>query len=227
MTPPRLILAGGGCRSGKSRFALSLARGLGPRKLFLATALPGDAEMSARIGQHRLERGGAFVTVEEPLALPEVVRRQSDYDVLVLDCLTLWLANLLLEGQTPAEIADRLDDLVAAFAAAGTALAASNSLRVKVTKKQLAFTGTAAAASDSVEVHFDPNKCATSYARETKRKRVAFTDFQVRRARHFTFTVKVPIPAPQGDKPGHHACAYLLHVSGASIKPVASASAKY
>ena len=88
-------------------------------------------------------------------------------------------------------------------------------------------TGTAAAASDSVEVHFDPNKCAASYARETKRKRVAFTDFQVRRARHFTFTVKLPIPAPQGDKPGHHACAYLLHVSGASIKPVASASATY
>jgi hypothetical protein len=117
--------------------------------------------------------------------------------------------------------------LVAAFAAAGTALAASNSLRVKVTKKQLAFTGTAAAASDSVEVHFDPNKCATSYARETKRMKVAFTDFQVRRARHFTFTLKLPIPAPQGDKPGHHACAYLLHVSGASIKPVASASAKY
>jgi adenosylcobinamide kinase / adenosylcobinamide-phosphate guanylyltransferase len=127
VTPPRLILAGGGCRSGKSRFALSLARGLGPRKLFLATALPGDAEMRARIGQHRLERGGDFVTVEEPLAIPEAVRRQSDYDVLVLDCLTLWLANLLLDGRTPDEIAIRLDDLVAAFAAGpGTAIVVTN-----------------------------------------------------------------------------------------------------
>jgi hypothetical protein len=85
--------------------------------------------------------------------------------------------------------------LVAAFAAAGTALAASNSLRVKVTKKQLAFTGTAAAASDSVEVHFDPNKCAASYARETKRKRVASTDFQVRTARHFHVQGQAPDPA--------------------------------
>ncbi len=117
--------------------------------------------------------------------------------------------------------------LVAMVAAAGTALAASNTLRVKVTKKQLAFTGTAAAASDSVEVHFDPNKCATSYAKETKRKKVGFTDFQVHRAGHFTFTLKLPIPAPQGDKPGHHACAYLLHASGAHVKVVASASGKY
>ena len=117
--------------------------------------------------------------------------------------------------------------LVTAFAAAGTALAASNTLRVKVSKKQLAFTGTAAAASDAVEVHFDPNKCATSYGKENKRKGVTFTDFQVHRAGQFTFTVKLPVPPPQGDKPGHHACAYLLHVSGANIKPVASTSAKY
>ncbi len=117
--------------------------------------------------------------------------------------------------------------LVVAFAAAGTALAASNSLKVKVTKHQLAFTGTAAAASDSVEVHFDPDKCAKTYAKESKRKRVAFTDFRVPRAGHFRFTVKRPIPAPQGDKPGHHACAYLLHVSGGNLKPVASATGKY
>jgi hypothetical protein len=117
--------------------------------------------------------------------------------------------------------------VLTAGVATGTALAASNSLAVKVTKRQITFTGTAAAATDAVEIHFDPKRCATTYAREAKRTKIAFTDFQVHKAGRFRFTIKLPIPPPSGDKPGHHACAYLLKVSGTSIKPVAAASARY
>src|SRR5579884_1548989 len=69
----RIVLVGGGTRSGKSRFALALAGQHGPRRLFLATGQPGDDEMSERIRRHRQERGTDFVTIEEPLAVPEVV----------------------------------------------------------------------------------------------------------------------------------------------------------
>lgn len=117
--------------------------------------------------------------------------------------------------------------LLAVLAAAATAAAASNSVHVTATKKQLVITGTAATAGDSVQVNFDPNKCAASYAQETKRTKVAFTDFQAKAAGHFKFTIKLPIPPPSGDKPGHYACTYLLETQNDNIKPVASTSAKY
>jgi adenosylcobinamide kinase/adenosylcobinamide-phosphate guanylyltransferase len=111
----RMILVGGGCRSGKSGFALRLARTLGPRRVFLATGQAGDGEMSERIARHRRTRGADFTTIEEPLAVPEAVRRQL-CDVLVVDCLTLWLANLLLAEVSPEEILGRVDDLAVALA---------------------------------------------------------------------------------------------------------------
>jgi adenosylcobinamide kinase/adenosylcobinamide-phosphate guanylyltransferase len=107
----QLILVGGGARSGKSDLALALARRLGRRRLFLATARAGDDEMRDRIDRHRLTRGDDFRTLEEPLAVPEVLRRAADDDVVVLDCLTLWLANLLLEGCEPEAVLRRVDDL--------------------------------------------------------------------------------------------------------------------
>jgi adenosylcobinamide kinase/adenosylcobinamide-phosphate guanylyltransferase len=107
----QLILVGGGARSGKSDLALALARRLGRRRLFLATARAGDDEMRDRILRHRLTRGDDFRTLEEPLAVPEVLRRAADDDVVVLDCLTLWLANLLLEGREPEAVLRRVEDL--------------------------------------------------------------------------------------------------------------------
>ena len=107
----RIILVGGGTRSGKSVFALALARRLGSGRLFLATAQPGDDEMRARIQLHRETRGADFQTVEEPLAVAEVFRRVEGHDVVVLDCVTLWLTNLLLAGKDPEEIAGRVEDL--------------------------------------------------------------------------------------------------------------------
>jgi adenosylcobinamide kinase/adenosylcobinamide-phosphate guanylyltransferase len=111
VTPHRIILVGGGARCGKSDLALSLARRLGPRRLFLATAQAGDDEMRERIGRHRRTRGDDFRTLEEPLAVPEALREASGHDVVVLDCLTLWLANLLCNGREPEAVLRCVEDL--------------------------------------------------------------------------------------------------------------------
>ena len=111
MNRPIIALVGGGARSGKSAFALEHARTLGPRRILLATAEAHDAEMRARIAQHRRERGDDFATVEEPLAVPEAVGALRDLDVVVIDCLTLWLSNLLLHDQPHTRIVERVDAL--------------------------------------------------------------------------------------------------------------------
>jgi adenosylcobinamide kinase / adenosylcobinamide-phosphate guanylyltransferase len=112
----KIILVGGGTRSGKSRFALAYARRLGARRLFVATAEPGDAEMAERITHHREERGCDFVTKEEPLQLPRLLAEEHDADVVVVDCLTLWLCNLLLNHRSAAEIEDQVAALLAVIA---------------------------------------------------------------------------------------------------------------
>jgi adenosylcobinamide kinase/adenosylcobinamide-phosphate guanylyltransferase len=94
---PRLILVGGGVRSGKSAFALARARRFGQRLAFVATAQAFDDEMRARIAAHRAERGGSFTTFESPTALAETIDAIRGFDAVVVDCLTLWLSNLLME----------------------------------------------------------------------------------------------------------------------------------
>ena len=97
-----LILVGGGARSGKSRWALDRARKRGDRLVYIATAEALDDEMSARIARHRAERGGEFETVEEPRELAKAIRLAQG-DAIVVDCLTLWLANVM--GDTEEAIA--------------------------------------------------------------------------------------------------------------------------
>ena len=114
----RLIVVGGGVRSGKSAFALTLARQLGARRAFIATAQAFDGEMRERIGRHVAERGQEFETFEEPIALRERLASVSA-DVVVVDCLTLWLSNLLLQQPEPSTAAlereiDRLAEQLAA-----------------------------------------------------------------------------------------------------------------
>jgi adenosylcobinamide kinase/adenosylcobinamide-phosphate guanylyltransferase len=119
--PARIILVGGGARSGKSRFALARARRLGARRTFVATGQALDAEMAERIATHVRTRGADFRTVEEPLALPEALVAigggdgagddSSTADVVVVDCLTLWLSNLVCRSDTEAAIAERVDAL--------------------------------------------------------------------------------------------------------------------
>ncbi len=89
-----LVLIGGGVRSGKSRYALARAREAGGRLAFIATAEGLDQEMKERIAQHRAERGGEFATIEEPLFLGRAIRA-AEADSIVVDCLTLWLSNVM------------------------------------------------------------------------------------------------------------------------------------
>ena len=86
----------GGARSGKSALAERLARDSGGPVTYLATARAGDGEMAERIAHHRARRPDSWGCVEEPLALADALRRHARADGCVLvDCLTLWLSNLL------------------------------------------------------------------------------------------------------------------------------------
>ena len=97
-----IILVGGGSRSGKSNYALTLARQHGTRLGFLATAQAFDDEMRDRINKHQQERGPDFLTIEEPLDLVRVIaEHENKLDVLVVDCLTLWLSNLMFSTPEP------------------------------------------------------------------------------------------------------------------------------
>lgn len=87
----------GGARSGKSRLAEERALASGLEVTYVATSQPQDSEMSARVAHHRARRPAAWGLVEEPLALAAALQRQADpRRVLLVDCLTLWLTNLLL-----------------------------------------------------------------------------------------------------------------------------------
>ena len=94
MRRTQLIL--GGARSGKSRRALELARKASHRPVFIATAEPWDDEMAERIARHKTERGDEWSNIEAPLALIQALEDASQMgDLCVIDCLTLWLSNLM------------------------------------------------------------------------------------------------------------------------------------
>jgi adenosylcobinamide kinase / adenosylcobinamide-phosphate guanylyltransferase len=94
---PLVELILGGARSGKSRYAEQCAVASNLECIYIATAQAGDAEMAARIQHHREQRSGFIATVEEPLQLARVIAEQmSPSHCLLIDCLTLWLTNLLL-----------------------------------------------------------------------------------------------------------------------------------
>ncbi len=93
-----MVVVGGGVRSGKSRLAVELAEVRGKRRGFIATAQGLDEEMRERIALHRTERADRFVTVEAPCALAEVARQIGTFDVVVLDCLTLYVSNCLMDA---------------------------------------------------------------------------------------------------------------------------------
>src|SRR5512135_1424543 len=87
----------GGVRSGKSRLAEKLAQESGLAVTYIATAQAQDSEMAQRIAQHRARRPAHWNSVEESIALAAILRQHSAHDrCLLVDCLTLWLTNLLL-----------------------------------------------------------------------------------------------------------------------------------
>ncbi len=109
MTEFRIALVLGGARSGKSRHAERLAASAATGAwIYIATAEARDREMSDRIARHRAARGERWRTVEEPLAIAAAIDRAERGDVVLVDCLTLWLSNLLLADCDPDAEFDRL-----------------------------------------------------------------------------------------------------------------------
>lgn len=91
------VLLLGGARSGKSRIAQARAESLPGELVYIATGQASDDEMAERIARHRADRGPRWRTVEAPLDLPDAIRRECQPGrVLLVDCLTLWLSNVML-----------------------------------------------------------------------------------------------------------------------------------
>lgn len=113
MTALATTLVLGGARSGKSVFAEQLVRDSGRGRVYLATATAGDDEMRSRIDHHRERRGDDWVTVEEPMALVDALTREAIHGRAVLvDCLTLWLSNLMFAERDPELEARRLTNFL-------------------------------------------------------------------------------------------------------------------
>ncbi|HZY69313.1 MAG TPA: bifunctional adenosylcobinamide kinase/adenosylcobinamide-phosphate guanylyltransferase [Devosia sp.] len=107
------ILVLGGARSGKTGFAERLAMRAGERPLYLATAQALDSEMRDRVRLHQQQRHKRFSTLEEPIALPTALKAAARaHDVILVDCLTLWITNLLGANE---DVAKAVDELISAL----------------------------------------------------------------------------------------------------------------
>ncbi|MGF1474228.1 MAG: bifunctional adenosylcobinamide kinase/adenosylcobinamide-phosphate guanylyltransferase [Geminicoccaceae bacterium] len=108
-TTPRSALVLGGMASGKSAFAEALCLDSGLRPIYLATGRAGDGEMAERIERHRRRRGDMWQTIEEPLDLETVLARNAGAGAIILvDCLTLWLTNLMMVERSIEPVAANL-----------------------------------------------------------------------------------------------------------------------
>ena len=158
-----LCLILGGARSGKSRLALTLA-GQDVPKAFVATGEPGDEEMAARIRKHRQDRDPSWETHEIPIEVSDWLKNKGVlYKTVVIDCLTLWLSNLLHRGLQEPQVLSSIDELVrSARMVPGTVVLVSNEVGLgivpgdAVTRKFRDLAGAmnqrVAAAADAVHV---------------------------------------------------------------------------
>ena len=110
----KIIFVIGGCRSGKSKHALQTAEKMpGNRKIYIATCVPQDNEMKQRVARHQKERSQNWVTVEEPLHLPQALLENSPKaDVMLVDCLTLWVSNLLMKTDDEKQLEEMISQLI-------------------------------------------------------------------------------------------------------------------
>lgn len=128
-----LLMLIGGARSGKSSLALVLAGAQGEPVVFVATATAGDADMAARIARHRDERPQEWETIEEPIDLAGALAAASAQACVVVDCLTLWVANLMEAGLDAPEVALRSAEAARIAAARpGWTIAVSNEVGLGV-----------------------------------------------------------------------------------------------
>ncbi len=119
----RIALVTGGCRSGKSAFAQETAERRPPRRAYIATAVAIDEEMRCRISAHQeARRNRGWETVEEPLDLAAAVARCQEFNVVLIDCLTIWVNNLMYRAEregtevTESDIVERCRELLASAA---------------------------------------------------------------------------------------------------------------
>lgn len=110
-----MVLLLGGARSGKSALSVRLAIESGLPVTFIATAAAGDAEMTERIGMHRANRPPQWKTIEAPIDVVDAIDRAGADELVILDCLTLWVSNLLEEGRDAEEIFRLADQVVHAL----------------------------------------------------------------------------------------------------------------
>lgn len=121
MTRHCLVL--GGARSGKTAFAERLALHAGSHPAYLATADILDEEMRERVSSHQASRGQRFTTIEEPTELPRAILRAGDnHDVILVDCLTLWITNLLIANKDVSSAVSELCATLMEFRAAKVVL---------------------------------------------------------------------------------------------------------
>jgi adenosylcobinamide kinase / adenosylcobinamide-phosphate guanylyltransferase len=113
----KVVFVTGGAKSGKSSFVLKEAAKHGGGKAFIATAGALDAEMASRIEKHRRERGEGWDTYEEPIRITEVIKKiEGKYGAIVVDCLTLWLSNLM---HADLDITQEIENLVGVLGNSG------------------------------------------------------------------------------------------------------------
>ncbi len=113
----------GGARSGKSRYAVEAAKRCGKKIVFIATAAALDEEMKNRIRLHRASRPKGWGLVEEPLNLSDaLLGLKSEYDVVIIDCIGLWISNLLMADMKDIVIEKRIKALVRGISGAKTDL---------------------------------------------------------------------------------------------------------
>ncbi|MDE1174046.1 MAG: bifunctional adenosylcobinamide kinase/adenosylcobinamide-phosphate guanylyltransferase [Parvibaculaceae bacterium] len=117
MSLPRLTLVLGGARSGKSRFAEDMLAGEPAPWVYVATAQAFDSEMESRIGEHRARRGPDWRTLEAPLDLAGALRQAPGGAPVLVDCLTIWLTNLMLGEHDAEKAITAFEDALAARAA--------------------------------------------------------------------------------------------------------------
>ncbi len=109
----------GGCKSGKSNCAVRLAETYRVRKIFVATSVPFDDEMKDRIARHQAERDDSWKTIDAPVSLPETIAEHGhEGNVILVDCLTLWINNLLMMDEDLDKVAGKVDRLTKALSLA-------------------------------------------------------------------------------------------------------------
>lgn len=108
----KLIFITGGARSGKSQHATELAKKIGDKVAFIATCVPLDAEMKNRVEQHRRSRPKGWKTIEAPIKVASALKNLNRFDAVIIDCITLFLTNLMLNEMSDERIFSEITNLV-------------------------------------------------------------------------------------------------------------------